>query len=292
MDVERSNDECVRETRRGSTYLSRPSNFELKCRYIQLPDGHGKNQRHLEITPVNMKGRVWVGATDINDLQNSADYETSEIKKVIRHANSYRGGGQYGEYGGHDISLVELETPIHGFQLACLPSPDFKSGDPSIDHSLAGFGRYYRTNRQGEFVCQTNKFGKAKYHYCKEGSVCHQNKSPPQDAGCKKFLKKEGIPDDKDEAMVFDRQTRYSFCFRDINPENATYGWCRTEGNYYNLDEPDLYHDSWGYCSKDCYLDHTQEMSGVLRIKHNVKVNSCMTTTSKSVHLSFIVGSH
>ena len=56
------------------------------------------------------------------------DEYTSTIKKAFRHAHSYRGGGSYiqrGRYGGHDISLLELDQPIKS-TFACLPSPAFQ----------------------------------------------------------------------------------------------------------------------------------------------------------------------
>ena len=68
------------------------------------------------------------------------DEYTSTIKKAFRHAHSYRGGGSYiqrGRYGGHDISLLELDQPIKS-TFACLPSPVFQDQGDGINGMLAG----------------------------------------------------------------------------------------------------------------------------------------------------------
>ena len=65
---------------------------------------------------------------------------TSTIKKAFRHAHSYRGGGSYmrrGNYGGYDISLLELDQPIRS-TFACLPSPAFQDQGDTVDGMLAG----------------------------------------------------------------------------------------------------------------------------------------------------------
>ena len=77
--------------------------------------------------------------------------QKSLIKRVIRHAHSYQGGASYGAYGGYDISLLELETPISGLTLACLPRLGF---DDIKQGKLAGYGKYQRDAGQ---TCQTNK---------------------------------------------------------------------------------------------------------------------------------------
>ena len=69
----------------------------------------------------------------------SGDY-TSTIKKAYRHPYSYRGGGSYndrGNYGGYDISLLELDEPIKS-TFACLPSPVFKDQGNGVKGMLAG----------------------------------------------------------------------------------------------------------------------------------------------------------
>ena len=66
-----------------------------------------------------------------------SDDHTSTIKKAFRHAHSYRGGGDYGTFGGHDIALLELDHPIVS-QIACLPSPSYKDEGEGVIGSLAG----------------------------------------------------------------------------------------------------------------------------------------------------------
>ena len=77
------------------------------------------------------------------------------IKRIIRHAHSYPGGG-YGSYGGYDISLLELQNRITAFKTICLPRRSFD--DIMTPSSLAGYGRYLR----GGNTCQTNEFGRFK----------------------------------------------------------------------------------------------------------------------------------
>ena len=73
---------------------------------------------------------------NVKDFYFSGDH-TSTIKKAFRHAHSYRGGGDYGAYGGHDIALLELDHPIVS-QYACLPSPSYKDEGEGVTGSLAG----------------------------------------------------------------------------------------------------------------------------------------------------------
>ena len=82
------------------------------------------------------------------------------------------------------VILIELETPIQGFQSACIPRPSFD--DVGSGGKLAGYGLYHRA---GGTVCQTNQFGKYKYHYCKSNASC-QIDDVPEDKECKNFFKK------------------------------------------------------------------------------------------------------
>ena len=84
------------------------------------------------------------------------DVQRRNIKRIIRHAHTYRSYG-YASYGGYDISLLELETPIRGFKFICLPRPSFDDITPG--GTLAGYGLYLRN--EGE-TCQTNEFGRFK----------------------------------------------------------------------------------------------------------------------------------
>lgn len=162
--MEKRIDKCVRLSRNGGTFLELKGMkmVEIKCRYIQYEDKNTKQlMKSLEITIVEPKGRVWVGKEDVTQQSKSGDY-TSTIKKAYRHPHSYRGGGSYnarGNYGGYDISLLELDEPIKS-TFACLPSPAFKDQGDGVKGMLTGYGKYLRS------VCQTNEHGRSKHHYC------------------------------------------------------------------------------------------------------------------------------
>ena len=207
--------------------------------------------------------------------------QKSLIKRVIRHAHSYQGGASYGNYGGYDISLLELETPISGLTLACVPKLGF---DDIRQGKLAGYGSYQRNKG---LTCQTNKFGKMKYHYCEDPGngkqVCHQQ-AAPQNPACRKFFEKnkhkiKDFPEDRDEILILQEITennktyRYkpSFCFKTVNQEKSEYGWCQVDESYYNLYSTGEKVKSWGYCSKDCYLD-PNEGPNKRRIVDNAEV--------------------
>ena len=183
------------------------------------------------------------------------------FKRIIRHAHSYRGGGDYGVYGGYDISILELDQPIDTGKFACLPSHQYD--DITGDGILAGYGKYFRSK------CQTNEHGLAKYHYCETHTCKHDQ--PPQRPECRGLLDKHPFEDGIEEAMIVEGDSDPIFCFKDVNPESKDYGWCDVEGDYFDLDEVKS-KSMWGYCSKDCYLDLEQESAGVLRIVDKVSV--------------------
>ena len=251
-------------TKKKGTYTTEAHagyKFEIKCSLINGSEG----DPDLEIRVVKPKGRVWVGIVDIQKVSSNDNFESSSIKRAIRHAHSYRGGASYGNYGGFDISILELDSPITKFQLACLPNPNFDDSNQTVGFKLAGYGQYQRER------CMTNKYGKAKFHYCVRKDDCKKEKPPPQDKICDKFLNEHG-PLEQDEAMIISDK-KVQNCFSRENPENASYGWCTTVGDYYDLAKPELLSKSWGYCSKDCFLSNTHR-TGVLRIKENVMVLS------------------
>ena len=170
------NRECVEASKGEGTYRYRGGGQEIKCKYI--PDQKDKKLKHLQITLISPKGRVWAG---VKDLQVEGDfkegYNTATIKNAVRHGHSYLGGGQYGDFGGYDIVLFELDSPLSIIpteDLACLPSPHYKDDDMNKGN-LAGYGRYMRD--QGR-TCQTNEFGLGKHHYCESSGwgqpVCRQ----------------------------------------------------------------------------------------------------------------------
>ena len=155
--------------------------MKIKCKHIETSGGKLKN---LEITTMP-KGAVWAGITNLNSgkyYQSFKKYkfiknvvylgeagQKSNIKRALRHAHSYQGGASYGTYGGYDISLLELETPISGVKLACVPQLGF---DDIQQGTLAGYGKYQRDSGN---TCQTNKGGVISF-----ASITHKStrKSP------------------------------------------------------------------------------------------------------------------
>ena len=106
-------------------------------------------------------GSEYIEVSRLDDPAEKYGQQTSTIKRAIRHAHSYRGGG-YGTFGGYDIILFELDTPFNTDIFACLPSPKFR--DTNIKEGyLAGYGLYLRDEGK---TCQTNEHGRTKHHYC------------------------------------------------------------------------------------------------------------------------------
>ena len=235
---------------------------QIQCHYRMFKDIYRKEKlKNLEITLVHPKGRVWIGVEDIRDRSQVAMGQTTTIKKAIRHAHSYRGGGTYGHYGGYDIALLELDSALHA-KTACLPSPSFS--DQDTFGQLAGYGKYLRN--QGK-TCETNQFGLSKHHYCSDFSSCRHDKPPPQHDQCKQFFSKvknwsEGSK--YNEALIVKDGNTVS-CHKEVNPEKGDYGWCETRGDYYSLENPEKFARSWGFCSSDCFLDADAGDGQVLR---------------------------
>ena len=175
--------------------------------------------------------------------------------------------------------------------MACVPKLGF---DDIKEGKLAGFGKYQRNKGQ---TCQTDKFGKMKYHYCEaEGNgkqVCSQDPAP-QNPACRKFFEEnkqkiQDVPEDRDEIMILHiakkEEPNPSFCFKKVNQEKSKYGWCQVEQSYYNPHGSGKKVTSWGYCSKDCYLD-PDEGSNKLRIVEKAEVSifpffSCFLSSVK-----------
>ena len=255
----------------------------IKCKFITFQDPQvGKTLSNLEITLVSPKGRAWIGVNDLTkpDFEAEGDVQTATIKRAIRHADSYQGGGGYGTFGGYDIALFEVDTPLNADRFGCLPSPTFT--DTSGRGILAGYGRYLRDKGQ---TCETNEFGLGKHHYCKRSGwrgadPCTSSRPPEQDKICKQLFEKVEDWDERGsfiEAMVFNKHSnKPHYCFKEANPENEDYGWCYVEGKYYDLYNPDVHVQSWGYCSKDCYLDKSDGDGQVLRIidDAHVRINN------------------
>ena len=44
-------------------------------------------------------------------------------------------------------------------------------------------------------------------------------------------------------------------CNPPTNPVDEEYGWCKTRGDYYSMDDWNKVDKGWGYCGADCYND-------------------------------------
>ena len=44
-------------------------------------------------------------------------------------------------------------------------------------------------------------------------------------------------------------------CNPPTNPVDEAYGWCKTRGDYYSMDDWNKVDKGWGYCGADCYND-------------------------------------
>ena len=219
----------------------------------------------MEIYPEKFsKGKVWLGVENMKKI-DKVNVSSSLIKRVIFHEHSYRGGGTYGAFGGYDIAIIELDDPIDSPHYACLPRITY--ADTAGNGIVAGYGKYFRAK------CQTNKYGPAKYHYCKKGVKCQTKPAPQNHTECDNLLSKHPIRTSYHEAMIWQKNETAIYCFKDYNQESKTYGWCETEGNFYDLQKPDEMHQSWGFCSKDCHSDRSNHGSDVLRIADNIHVS-------------------
>ena len=119
--VERNRKECVETTDRGEFYTKTMMGDSLKIKCKWLPFGN------LEVR-TEPKGKAWIGVDDIKRNQEKNEDHMHEIKRHIRHPKSYRGGGTYGTFGGYDITLLELETPVRGY------TPAWTKGRKQVHH--------------------------------------------------------------------------------------------------------------------------------------------------------------
>jgi len=256
---------CVEATKsRGSYKLGVK---ELKCRWLRY--------KAFEII-VSPPGKAWLGRTDVEKEVDEG--QMREIKRIIRHRDTYLGGAGYKRRGGYDICIVELQRPFSSqYQPACLPGPDFQDTNRN-DNRLAGFGKYHRSKKD-ENICQTNRYGQMKYHYCRseygEGSnACVTDKPPPMSAECDKFYASPNTPnsppEDVEEIKLHTRG-KSVYCYNKKNPQQPQYGWCYTRGNFYEKGSGTKF-NGWGYCSDECYQDENEKNSGVLRSKTKVRV--------------------
>merc|ERR1719348_713008 len=156
--------------------------MKLRCRWLPTGD--------FEFT-TNPKSKAYLGVDDININHSENQQKMAEVKRHIRHKHTYKGGGSYGHFGGHDITMIELEQSFPELQAACLPSPaydDIRLNQK--DSMLAGYGRFFRESGK---TCQTNRFGEMKYHYCDKNygegnTACTKDEPPPMSNECEKFF--------------------------------------------------------------------------------------------------------
>ena len=121
-----------------------------------------------------------------------------------------------------------------------------------------------------------------KKHYCDKNygvgkSACITDKPAPNHKECQEFFKNPSTPDnfqDKEIRITDKNGKDITICYPPTNPENYKHGWCRTKGNYYDVDNVDTRSKSWGFCGKDCFLNTEEQNYGVLRSKQNIEILS------------------
>ena len=89
--------ECVRRTEQNQYYSI--SWFKVWCKMLPS-DG-------IEIR-TEPKGNAWIGIDNFSADPEKNAKQKSKVKRHIRHAHSYRGGGRYGRHGGYDITLIGI----------------------------------------------------------------------------------------------------------------------------------------------------------------------------------------
>jgi hypothetical protein len=141
---------------------------------------------NTEIEPVYPEAKVWIGSNDLNEISGPKNVFMTYIKKIVRHPQTFNANT-----GGYDISLVQFKSsiPLKYGSAACLPTPSFE--DEGVKVNIAGYGRYFRRNEYGQEICQTDNYGRKKYHMCVEtgkGSDVCQTGPAPRSSICKHFF--------------------------------------------------------------------------------------------------------
>jgi len=218
-----------------------------------------------------------------------------EIDYIIRHKNSY---DNKLEPFGYDIALIKLMQGLKN-KPTCLPGLMFQ--DTLFKTTLVGYGNYQRN------LCLTNSQGPMKSHYCKTEPSCDKKNnmdkcqiqfqthlkdlrlgcspyaSPASFSRICHFALKTGaiFSPNVDEIHLFQFSNTSNnsvggngrfleTCYRN----ESLNGWCRTDGNYYDIDnlttgetEIPLRSDyGWGFCSSDCNgTSSNDEKSGMQR---------------------------
>ena len=194
------------------------------------------------------QGIAYLGILNVSDKKALKAGTKAKLDYIIWHENSYKGGGNYGKYGGYDVSLIKLKEPVAETP-ACLPGPTFTDSgigpgygtgigpgygtESRLQANLAGFGKYQRTDRKSKkSVCQTDGYGASKYHYCAKighgSEVCILDTPPPQPKVCQKFFNAHKDHSGKDIAIMgYGTET---LCHQ--KPESSTpRGWCHVDEN-------------------------------------------------------------
>ena len=234
----------------------------------------------IQIYPVEPKAFAYIDISNVNDVADVSNGEKLPIKYVVRHKNSYRGGGSYGTFGGYDITVLRLASPTNT-EPACLPSGNFidsslGAGFDNIQNvMLAGFGRYYRA------PCITDDLGPSINHYCVKDSKCNTDVNPPVTEECQKLftdnpeIENEFSNTNLHKITIRDFDSQFD-CFRKTSLKEGSKGWCpvtndaSTIGNIQST-------NSWGFCGKDCFLREGKNIepdSSVLRSKEGIDILS------------------
>jgi len=281
-DIDRApeiREECVKKTAEGGAYTitkERRGEFKIKCRWLK---GTKSADRALELI-TDPTGYVYAGVDNIQEEGYETEIRQNErkIKRHIRHPNSYRGGSKYGAFGGYDITMLELDAPMDGkFIGVCLPGPEFDDIREGRDDSiLSGYGLYYRDDGD---ICQTNNYGPMKFHYCDQekglgNEACKTEDPVPNDPICERFYKQHEMPEGVEEIKILTLSGKNIFCSARRNPEDVSFGWCYTKGNYYESNNPKEGQNGWGFCSRDCFLKKVGKgpRKGAIRKRENVQI--------------------
>ena len=232
----------------------------------------------IHIYPIEPKVFAYIGISNVNEVADVSKGEKLPIEYVVRHKNSYRGGGSYGTFGGYDITVLRLASPTKT-EPACLLSGDFidsrlGTGFDNIQNvMLAGFGRYYRS------PCMTDDLGPSLNHYCVEDSECNTDVNPPVTEECQKLFTDnpeiENEFSDTDLYKITIRDLQFD-CFRTTSFKEESKGWCPVTDDASTIGRIQST-DSWGFCGKDCFLregENIEPDSSVLRIKEGIDILS------------------
>ena len=188
----------------------------------------------VKIRTIDKIGYAYLGVVDVTDKAQVAEASKVEIKYLIWHEESYKGGGNYGKFGGYDVSLIKLKDKVSQ-KPACLPGPEFQDAGigPSygtdMTAHLAGFGNYHRTDKMKRTICMTNGHGESKYHYCagQGDNLCNKQDPPPQAKICQDFQNAPLIHNvtKYNDVAVVTNEGQF-FCYP--QPQNLKYvgGWC------------------------------------------------------------------